>query len=31
MDDANAPGADEAIFMLIACSAFINYLNKKRV
>lgn len=31
MDDANAPGADEAIFMLISCSAFINYLQKKKV
>lgn len=30
MDDANAPGADEAIFMLVSCSAFINYLAKKR-
>lgn len=29
MDDANAPGADEAIFMLISCSAFVNYLTKK--
>ena len=23
------PGADEAIFMIVSCSAFINYLNKK--
>lgn len=29
MDDANVPTADEAIFMLVSCSAFINYLNKK--
>lgn len=25
------PTADEAIFMLITCSAFINYLNKKQI
>lgn len=24
-----APGADEALFMLVSCSAFINYLSKK--
>lgn len=30
MDDTHTPGADEAIFMLISCSAFINYLTKKR-
>lgn len=30
MEDANAPGADEAIFMLVSCSAFINYLTKKK-
>ncbi len=30
MDDTNAPDADEAIFMLVSCSAFINYLNKKK-
>jgi hypothetical protein len=30
IDDINAPGADEAIFMLVSCSAFINYLTKKR-
>jgi len=30
MDDTNVPSADEAIFMLVSCSAFINYLNKKR-
>lgn len=29
MDDANAPQAEEALFMLVSCSAFINYLNKK--
>ena len=31
MDDEGTytPGADEAIFMLVSCSAFINYLNKK--
>ncbi len=31
MDDEGSytPGADEALFMLVACSAFINYLNKK--
>ena len=30
MDDSNVPDADEAIFMLVSCSAFINYLNKKK-
>ena len=30
MDDTNAPTADEAIFMLVSCSAFINYLTKKK-
>jgi hypothetical protein len=30
MDDTNAPGADEAVFMLVSCSAFINYLTKKK-
>lgn len=30
MDDTNIPGTDEAIFMLISCSAFINYLTKKK-
>lgn len=30
MDDANAPSAEEAIFMLVSCSAFINYLEKKK-
>lgn len=29
MDDTNAPTADEAIFMLVSCCAFINYLTKK--
>lgn len=28
-DGTYTPGADEAIFMLVSCSAFINYLNKK--
>ena len=31
MDDKNAPTADEAIFMLVSCSAFVNYLMKKKV
>ncbi len=30
MDDKNAPTADEAIFMLVSCSAFVNYLMKKK-
>lgn len=30
MDDANAPTADDAIFMLVSCSAFVNYLMKKK-
>ncbi len=29
MDDENTPTKDEAIFMLVSCSAFINYLTKK--
>ena len=29
MNDINAPQAEEALFMLVSCSAFINYLNKK--
>lgn len=29
MDDENAPTSDEAIYMLVACSCFINYLTKK--
>lgn len=28
-DGTYTPSADEAIFMLVSCSAFINYLNKK--
>lgn len=28
-DGTYTPGSDEAIFMLVSCSAFINYLNKK--
>lgn len=31
MDDKNAPTADEAIFMLVSCSAFVNYLIKKKL
>jgi len=30
MDDSNPPTSDEAIFMLVACSAFINYLTEKK-
>lgn len=30
MDDTNVPSADEAIFMLVSSSAFVNYLNKKK-
>ena len=30
MDDKNAPTVDEAIFMLVSCSAFVNYLIKKK-
>ena len=30
MDDSNPPTSDEAVFMLVACSAFINYLTKKK-
>ena len=30
MNDSDAPGIDEAIYMLVSCSAFINYLTKKR-
>jgi hypothetical protein len=29
MEDTNAPTSAEAIYMLITCSAFINYLNTK--
>ena len=28
-DGAYTPGIEEALFMLVSCSAFINYLNKK--
>lgn len=33
MDDSEAyvPSIDEAIFMLVSCSAFLNYLNKKSI
>jgi len=33
MDDTakHVPGADEALFMLVSCSAFINYLNNKKI
>lgn len=33
MDDTAeyVPGADEAFFMLVSCSAFINYLNSKKI
>lgn len=33
MDDTAkyVPGADEALFMLVSCSAFINYLNNKKI
>lgn len=33
MDDTAkyVPGADEALFMLVSCSAFINYLNNKNI
>lgn len=31
MDDANAPTSDEAIYMLVVCSAFVNYLTKKNI
>jgi hypothetical protein len=30
MDDINTPGADGALFMLVLCSAFINYLLTKK-
>lgn len=29
MDDANAPTSAEALYMLVTCSAFINYVNTK--
>lgn len=28
-DGSYVPSNDEALFMLVSCSAFINYLNKK--
>ena len=28
-DDTYAPASEEALFMLVSCSSFINYLNKK--
>lgn len=31
MDDTNTPSSDEAIYMLVMCSAFINYLIKKNI
>ena len=31
MEDTESPGFDEAKFMLVACSAFINYIKSKRV
>ena len=33
MDDTAeyVPGAEEALFMLVSCSAFINYLNSKKI
>lgn len=31
MEDVNAPTSDEAIYMLVVCSAFINYLTKKNI
>lgn len=30
MDDKEAPGFDEAKFMLVACSSFVNYIQGKR-
>ena len=30
MNDENEPTADEAIFMLVSCSAFVNYITKKK-
>lgn len=29
MDEKDAPGFDEAKFMLVACSAFVNYIKAK--
>lgn len=31
MDDSDTPGFDEAKFMVVSCSAFINYLQGKRI
>lgn len=31
MDDTNVPTSNEAIFMLVSCSAFVNYLTKKSI
>lgn len=31
MDESNPPSSDEAIFMIVTCSAFINYLTKKNL
>ncbi len=31
MDDVNMPSADEALYMLVICCAFINYLSKKKI
>ena len=31
MEDTESPGFDEAKFMLVACSAFVNYLRGKQV
>ena len=31
MEDVNAPTSDEAIYMLVVCSAFINYQTKKNI
>ncbi|KAA6319644.1 hypothetical protein EZS27_030489 [termite gut metagenome] len=30
MEDGNMPDLEEALFMLVSCSAFINYLTKKK-
>lgn len=31
MDDGHVPTSDEAIYMLVVCSAFVNYLTKKNI
>lgn len=31
MDNGNVPTSDEAIYMLVVCSAFVNYLTKKNI